>query len=78
MKYKVEMCYEKWQYYTIEIEAESRGLATAKAEELWADDPGGTHADSTSPFIYDADKDDGNGATVTDCREVEPTITARD
>lgn len=65
-KYDVQMCYEKWQYYRIEIEADSREAAEAKAQELWDNGCG-----SDPRFRYEEGEDDGNGAIVTECTEVE-------
>ena len=38
-KYDVTMCYEKWQYYHIIIEADNEALATARAEALGTPTP---------------------------------------
>jgi hypothetical protein len=63
-KYDVQICQEVWKYYRIHIDAPSVGLATAKAEDIF-------RKTGLLEFTYEPGEDDGHGAVVVDCTEME-------
>jgi hypothetical protein len=63
--FDVQVRHELWKYYRIHVEAASAKEAEAQALELW-------NAGEYDAFSYETGEDDGNGATVTDCNEVQP------